>query len=91
MSKELIDNVAERIGISKKETKEFVDVLLEEIKDSLFEGNDVVFQSFGKFSVTKRAARKGRNPATGAIINIPASQGVVFKTSSVFKAQMNRK
>ncbi len=58
---EFIDQVADRAGLSKKDASEAVDAVLETIEDALKRGSDVVFSGFGKFSVSARAAREGRN------------------------------
>ena len=72
---EFIDQVADRAGLSKKDASEAVDAVLETIEDALKRGSDVVFSGFGKFSVSDRAAREGRNPATGEKIKIAATEG----------------
>ena len=70
-----MDQVADRAGLSKKDAGDAVDALLETIEDALKRGSDVTFSGFGKFSVSQRSAREGRNPATGERIQIAASRG----------------
>lgn len=89
--KNLIPGIADRVGLSQKDTKEVIDVLFEEVKDALFEKQEVSFPGFGKFATNERAARNGRNPSTGAAIKIAASTSVKFKPSSVLKAFVNEK
>lgn len=69
---DLIDAVAEACSISKDNAKTAVDTLLGQIKASMQKGEDVRLPDFGTFKVAKRKAREGRNPATGAVIKIPA-------------------
>ena len=71
---EFVDQVADRAGLSKKDAGDAVDAVLETIEGALKRGSDVTFSGFGKFSVSHRSAREGRNPATGEKIQIAASR-----------------
>ena len=71
---EFVDQVADRAGLSKKDAASAVDAVLETIEGALKRGSEVVFSGFGKFSVSHRSAREGRNPATGETIHIAASR-----------------
>ena len=82
---EFIDQVAERASLSKKDASEAVDAVLETIEDALKRGSDVVFSGFGKFSVSERGAREGRNPATGEKIQIAASKVPKFSAGAALK------
>ena len=62
---EFVDQVADRAGLSKKDAAGAVDAFLDTVEDALKRGSDVSFSGFGKFSVSQRSAREGRNPATG--------------------------
>lgn len=86
---EFIDQVADRAGLSKKDASEAVDAVLETIEDALKRNSDVVFSGFGKFSVSKRAAREGRNPATGEKIQISASNVPKFSAGAALKKAVN--
>lgn len=86
---EFIDQVADRAGLSKKDAADAVDAMLETIQDTLKRGSDVVFSGFGKFSVSERAAREGRNPATGEKINISASRVPKFTAGASLKKAVN--
>ena len=86
---EFIDQVADRAGLSKKDASEAVDAVLETIEDALKRGSDVVFSGFGKFSVSRRAAREGRNPATGEKIHIQASNVPKFSAGASLKKAVN--
>jgi len=69
---ELILKVAKDADLSKSVAEKAVNTLIETIKASLKKGNKVILLGFGTFSVSKRKARKGRNPQTGEAIKIPA-------------------
>ena len=86
---EFIDQVADRADLSKKDAGAAVDAMLSTIEDTLKRGSDVVFSGFGKFSVSHRAAREGRNPATGARIHIPASRVPKFSAGAGLKKAVN--
>lgn len=76
---DLIDSVAKSADISKAQAGEAVNAVFSSIENSLKGGDKASFVGFGTFSVSNRAARDGRNPATGATIKIPAKNVVKFK------------
>jgi len=83
-----IESVAERAGISKAEAKTWVETVFGEIENGLKKSKKegkYTIGTFGTFTVTKRAARKGRNPQTGEEIKIKASKSLRFKPSSQLK------
>ena len=82
---EFVDQVADRAGLSKKDAGDAVDAMLETIEDALKRGSDVTFSGFGKFSVSSRSAREGRNPATGEKIQIAASRVPKFTAGAALK------
>lgn len=82
---EFVDQVAERAGLNKREAGEAVDAFLDTIEDALKRGSDVTFSGFGKFSVSQRGAREGRNPATGEKIQIAASRVPKFTAGASLK------
>jgi DNA-binding protein HU-beta len=82
---EFVDQVADRAGLSKKDASDAVDAFLETVEDALKRGSDVSFSGFGKFSVSERGAREGRNPATGDKIQIPASRVPKFTAGAGLK------
>jgi DNA-binding protein HU-beta len=82
---EFVDQIADRAGLSKKDAGDAVDAFLETIEDALKRGSDVSFSGFGKFSVSQRGAREGRNPATGDKIQIPASRVPKFTAGAGLK------
>lgn len=79
---ELVDSMAEGANLSKADAKRALESFLESTSDALKAGDKVALVGFGTFSVSKRAARKGRNPQTGKEINIDAKNVVKFKAGS---------
>ena len=82
---ELITAVAEKAGLSKKDTETAINAAIEVISDCLAEGDKVQLVGFGAFEVKSRAERIGRNPATGAEIKIAASKVPTFKAGKALK------
>lgn len=82
---ELIDSVVSSTGLSKKDATAAVDAVFSTIQDALAKGEKVQLIGFGNFEVRSRAARKGRNPQTGAELNIPASKVPAFKPGKALK------
>ncbi len=82
---ELIDRVASGKKISKAAAGKALDTIIDAIGKALKKGNKVTFVGFGTFSVSKRKARKGRNPRTGEEIKIPAGKVPKFKAGKAFK------
>ncbi|QSO53441.1 HU family DNA-binding protein [Alicyclobacillus curvatus] len=76
---DLVQAVAERTGITKKEVAQVVDAVFDVIQESLSQGDKVQLVGFGNFEIRERAARKGRNPQTGEEIEIAASKIPAFK------------
>ncbi len=79
---ELIDAMAANSGLSKADAKKALDAFIESVTAALKAGDRVALVGFGSFSVSTRSARKGRNPQTGAEINIPAKKVVKFKVGN---------
>jgi DNA-binding protein HU-beta len=86
---EFVDQVADRAGLSKKDAGDAVEAFLETVQDALKRGSDVTFSGFGKFSVSQRGAREGRNPATGEKIQISASKVPKFTAGAALKKAVN--
>ena len=82
---QLIETVAEKTGLTKKDATVAVDAVFGSIQDFLEMGDKVQLIGFGNFEVRERAARKGRNPQTGAEIEIPASKVPAFKPGKALK------
>ena len=82
---ELVSAVAEKTGLSKKDTEAAVNATIEAIAACLASGDKVQLVGFGAFEVKSRAARIGRNPKTKETIQIPASKVPVFKAGKALK------
>ncbi|TQS74421.1 HU family DNA-binding protein [Ornithinibacillus gellani] len=82
---DLINAVADKSELSKKDAGKAVDAVFEAIMDSLSKGEKVQLIGFGNFEVRERAARKGRNPQTGEEIEIAASKVPAFKAGKALK------
>lgn len=87
---DIVEHVANEVeGLSKKQAADAFDAVFGAITDFLVDGDRVAIQSFGSFSISERAERQGRNPATGATITIPASKNVKFKPAKDLKEEVN--
>jgi DNA-binding protein HU-beta len=82
---ELIDKISSGAGLNKADASRALETTLNAIKTSLRKGQKVTLVGFGTFSVTKRKARKGRNPKTGQAINIPAGKTPKFSSGKALK------
>lgn len=82
---ELVDYVAQQTGQYKKDVKVLVDVMLEGIERGLIRDGKVTLVGFGNFLTKQRAPRIGRNPQTGASVNVPAKTVPTFKPSQQLK------
>lgn len=82
---ELVDLVAEKAGMSKKDSEKAVKAVLESITDGLVRGKKVQLVGFGTFEVRSRKEREGRNPATGEKIKIKALKVPAFKPGKALK------
>ena len=89
--KDLIDAVAEHAEITKEKAGIAVDAIITYIEKSLRKGDEVSIPPLGKFKVTKRKARTGRNPSTGEEIKIPASIVPKFQPSKTLKDTVNKR
>lgn len=85
---ELYDAVYRKVGLSRSESSELVELMLKEISDSVARGEAVKLSSFGTFTVRRKGRRIGRNPKTGAEAEIPPRRVVVFKASAIMKQQI---
>ena len=86
---ELINAVAEKAEVSKKDAKAAVEAVLDVIQEELKKGEKVQLVGFGTFEVSERAAREGRNPLTGESMTIKASKSPKFKAGKAFKEKVN--
>ena len=86
---ELIDVIAVNADLSKADATRAIESVLDTITNALKAGDTVNLVGFGSFAVKDRAARTGRNPQTGAAINIAASKAPVFKPGKALKDTLN--
>ncbi|QTN39242.1 HU family DNA-binding protein [Cryomorphaceae bacterium] len=86
---DLIDAMAEDAGISKAAAKKALDSFTDNVSDALKKGGRISLVGFGSFSVSKRSAREGRNPQTGATIKIAAKNVVKFKAGADLNSKVN--
>lgn len=82
---ELVERVAEGAGVSQTEADKVLNATLQAIESELERGGEVTITGFGKFSVSQRSARTGRNPATGETIQIAASKSPKFSAGAKLK------
>ncbi len=86
---ELAEKVAASTGLAGSQARQAVEATIESISDELAAGGEVALAGFGKFSVSHRAARDGRNPSTGETIKIAASKAAKFSAASALKKRLN--
>ncbi len=86
---DLVELIYERVGSSKKEACEVVEVIFTIIRESLRRGDKVKISGFGSFVVNRKRARRGRNPQTGEPITIDSRVVLSFKPSQVLKQSVN--
>ena len=87
---DLVNNLHERLGLSKTQCADIVDLLFEEMKKCLARGEDLKLSGFGNFEVRQKKERKGRNPKTGSTMMLPARRVVTFKISNLLKDLVNK-
>jgi DNA-binding protein HU-beta len=86
---EFVEQVAEKTEFSRREAEIAVEATLKTIEEQLARGSEITLTGFGKFHVADRSARQGRNPQTGAPINIKASRVPRFSAGSKLKQVVN--
>jgi DNA-binding protein HU-beta len=86
---ELAERVASQTGLPASQARAALEATIESISDELASGGEVALAGFGKFSVSHRAARQGRNPSTGETIQIAASKAAKFSAASALKKRLN--
>jgi len=87
---DLAERIYEKVGLSKKEALEIVEILFDSMKNILAEGESIKITGFGTFLVRKKGARRGRNPKTGSELQIAQRRVVTFKPSLQFKALVEK-
>ena len=86
---DIVEKVYQKIGFSKKEASELVEMVFDQLKDTLCKGEKVKISGFGNFLVRAKNERVGRNPQTGEQIKISARRVLTFRPSQVLKAILN--
>jgi len=87
---ELVEQIAQKADLSRREAESAVDAALKTIEEQLANGGEITLTGFGKFHVAQRGARQGRNPQTGATIQIAAARVPRFSAGSKLKQTVNR-
>jgi DNA-binding protein HU-beta len=87
---ELVDQIAQKAELSRRDAEQAVDAALKTIEEQLARGGEITLTGFGKFHVAERGARQGRNPQTGQPIQIAASRVPRFSAGSKLKESVKR-
>lgn len=87
---ELIAAIAAKANITKKDAEEALKAFTEVVAEELENGEKIQLVGFGTFEVSERAAREGRNPKSGEVMNIPASKTPKFKAGKALKDRVNQ-
>ena len=82
---DIVEDLNNKIGLNKREAKELVDLLFNDIKNLLSEGHEVKLSGFGNFQLKDKSPRPGRNPRTGEDVEISARRVVTFKSGQKLK------
>ena len=85
---DLADYLFEKVGLNKREAKEFVDLFFEELRSALISEESIKLTGFGNFDVRRKSERPGRNPKTGQQIPVSARKVVTFHASQKLKERM---
>lgn len=87
---DIVEAIYEKIGFSKKESAEIVEMVFDTMKETLEKGEKIKISGFGNFVVRAKRPRIGRNPQTGEEIEISARKVLTFRPSQVLKAALNK-
>jgi len=87
---DLVNAMFEKIGLSKKEALEIIELIFDTMKQTFVEGESVKVSGFGTFNVRKKMARRGRNPKTGEDLEITPRKVVTFRASNQLKAAIEK-
>lgn len=87
---DLAESVYEQVGLSRNESADLVELVLEEVSKALIAGKNVKISSFGSFSIREKGERVGRNPKTGVEVPILPRKVLVFRASHVLKDRINK-
>ncbi|MDM8523819.1 integration host factor subunit alpha [Desulfococcaceae bacterium HSG8] len=87
----IVSDVQSRLSFSRKKSTEVVETLLEIMKKTMADGEDILITGFGKFCVNEKRERRGRNPATGEAMMLASRKVVTFKCSGKLRDRVNGK
>ncbi len=87
---DLVEIVFEKVGLSKKEAQDIIEIIFDMIKQAFVRAESVKIPGFGTFNVRQKAARRGRNPQTGEELTIAPRKVLTFKASNQFKAMIEK-
>ena len=88
---DVVDAIYSEIGLSRKDSSDILDMVIDEIVKELSAGNDVKLSTFGTFSLRDKSAREGRNPKTGVSAVISPRRVISFKASQTLRNRINRR
>ena len=83
---DLVEIIFEKVGLSKKEAQDIIEIIFDTVKESFVAGDSVKIPGFGTFNVRQKAARRGRNPQTGEELEITPRRVLTFKASNQLKS-----
>lgn len=86
---DIVEALYEKVGFSKKEAADLVELVFDTIKNTLSQGQKIKISGFGNFVVREKRSRVGRNPQTGQSIEISARRVLTFRPSQVLRAEVN--
>jgi len=87
---DLVDAIFEKVGLSKKEAQDIIEILFDTMKQTFAEGESIKISGFGTFNVRKKMARRGRNPKTGEDLEITPRRVITFKASNQLKDDIEK-
>ena len=88
---ELVNTISSKLGIKKNDTQKVIEAFMQEIRTSMYNGDNVYLRGFGSFVIKTRAAKTGRNISKNTAINIPAHNIPAFKPSKTFVEKVKTK
>ena len=82
---DLVETIFQKVGLSKKEAQDIIEIIFDTVKQSFIEGESVKISGFGTFNIRKKKSRRGRNPQTGEELEITPRRVLTFKASNQLK------
>jgi integration host factor subunit alpha len=86
---DIVENVREKVGVAARESAEIVELIFDTMKQTLERGEKIKLSGFGNFIVRAKHARRGRNPQSGAPLEIAARRVLTFRASQLLKDALN--